>query len=84
MKIEKNKKLVYVVRLSTYIIDNQQPSPRGKVQRLSRKRVGRNSEAVASIIKMDEDIVQGDIMKEGIIYCAYNKVNGKRYIGQTI
>ena len=33
---------------------------------------------------MDEDIVQGDIMKEGIIYCAYNKVNGKRYIGQTI
>jgi len=33
---------------------------------------------------MDEDIVQGDIMKEGIIYCAYNKVNGKRYIGQTV
>lgn len=36
---------------------------------------------------MDEDIVQKEkkIMKKyGIIYCAYNKVNQKRYIGQTI
>lgn len=23
-------------------------------------------------------------MKKGIVYCAYNKINGKRYIGQTI
>lgn len=32
---------------------------------------------------MDEDIVRGGIVK-GIIYCAYNKINNKRYIGQTI
>ena len=42
-KAEKNKKLSYAVRLNTYIMDNQQPSPRGKVQRLSRKRVGLNN-----------------------------------------
>ena len=28
--------------------------------------------------KMDEDIVQGDIMKEGIIYCVYNKINNEK------
>lgn len=32
---------------------------------------------------MDEDIVRGGTVK-GIIYCAYNKINNKRYIGQTI
>lgn len=36
---------------------------------------------------MGEDIVQsllGSVKMKGIIYCAINKQNGKRYIGQTI
>ena len=57
-KVEKNILMIYVVRLSIYIIGNQQPSSQEKVQRLSRKRVGNYPEVAASIENMDEDIVQ--------------------------
>lgn len=68
-------------------MDNQQPSLKRKVQRLSREGVGYITRSGDLHNSMDEDIVQKEkiYMKSyGIIYCAYNKVNQKRYIGQTI
>jgi len=55
-KVERNKKPVHDVNLNTIIMDDQQPSPKGKVQRLSER--SRALPEVAASTQVDEDIVQ--------------------------
>ena len=56
-KAERNKKDEIRRKAKSSIMNNQQPSLKRKVQRLSFKRVGRKPEVAAPII-MGEDIVQ--------------------------
>ena len=53
----------------SFLMENQQPRPKGKVQRLSRKRVGSKRLAIEVVsIRKDEDIVCALVKIRGVLY----------------